>query len=214
MIYSYNEDYVDEVMENIGCMMEHAVYDLAYAPEEFYSLFVSSEISEEVANGNPKYTVGMSGIELAREVLFECTGRRENKVPTYHIEKSAEYWTGWILAYYQWKKCLSFERINTAIPFHEVMKTYPTLHEADIEKAVDVFDEKYKAYKSATITELARIRKLRGLSQKELSERSGVALRMIQLYEQRQNDISKAQVDTVMRLSRTLSVRIEKILDI
>lgn len=31
--------------------------------------------------------------------------------PDYPVDRSEEYWTGWALAYYQWKTGLSFEEI-------------------------------------------------------------------------------------------------------
>ena len=46
-----------------------------------------------------------------------------------------------------------------------------------------------------------------------LSFTSGVSLRMVQLYEQRQNDISKAQAAVVLSLARALGCNIEDILD-
>ncbi len=64
MIQDYGEDYIDSVMENLGDMMEYATYDLSYEPEVFYRLFLASGLDREIERGNPKYTVGMSGVEL------------------------------------------------------------------------------------------------------------------------------------------------------
>lgn len=49
--------------------------------------------------------------------------------------------------------------------------------------------------------------------QQQLSEASGVTLRMIQLYEQRQNDINKARVDVVVSLAHALGCEVEDILE-
>ncbi|MCC2168494.1 MAG: helix-turn-helix domain-containing protein [Gallintestinimicrobium sp.] len=57
------------------------------------------------------------------------------------------------------------------------------------------------------------IRKARGFTQQQLSDASGVTLRMIQLYEQRQNDISKAQVNVVISLANALGCRVEDLLE-
>ena len=43
--------------------------------------------------------------------------------------------------------------------------------------------------------------------------RSGVTLRMIQLYEQKQNDISKAQVTVVVNLAKALGCEIEDLIE-
>ena len=53
-------------------------------------------------------------------------------------------------------------------------------------------------------TPLARIRANRGMTQQELATASGVSLRMIQLYEQRRNDLSKASVSVVLALAHVL----------
>jgi len=42
---------------------------------------------------------------------------------------------------------------------------------------------------------------------------SGVSLRMIQFYEQKQNDINKAQVTVVLSLARTLGCDVEDLLE-
>jgi len=54
------------------------------------------------------------------------------------------------------------------------------------------------------VTRLAQIRKLAGLSQAELSARSGVNIRNIQQYEQGVNDIGKAGYAQVSSLSSVL----------
>ena len=62
-------------------------------------------------------------------------------------------------------------------------------------------------------TNLKRIRRYRGISQRQLAQSAGVALRMVQLYEQRQNDINKAQAKTVADLARALGCRTEDVLE-
>ena len=53
-----------------------------------------------------------------------------------------------------------------------------------------------------------------GLSQKELSERSGVPVKCIGNYEQLRRDINHAQVNIVYRLACALNCSIEDILEI
>ena len=50
-------------------------------------------------------------------------------------------------------------------------------------------------------------------SQRELAYRSGVGLRSIQMYEQRQKDINKAQAQTLLRLSRVLYCSMEDLME-
>ena len=62
-------------------------------------------------------------------------------------------------------------------------------------------------------TNLKRIRMSKGYSQKRLAEQSGVSLRSIQMYEQRQKDINKAQSDSLFRLSKVLGCTMEDLLE-
>ena len=88
---------------------------------------------------------------------------------------------------------------------------YSTLHEASEDKCVDSFNRmiRLKSYS----TKLQQIRKDAGYSQKELAEKSGVNIRMIQQYESRVKDINKAAVITVMSLSKVLGCQIEDLME-
>lgn len=52
-----------------------------------------------------------------------------------------------------------------------------------------------------------------GLSRSQLVKASGVGVRSIQLYEQRQKDINKAQGIALYRLSRALRCTMEQLLE-
>ncbi len=62
-------------------------------------------------------------------------------------------------------------------------------------------------------TNLKRIRKSHGYSQRDLAEKSGVSLRSIQMYEQRNKDINKANADALFRLAKTLGCQMEDLLE-
>ena len=62
-------------------------------------------------------------------------------------------------------------------------------------------------------TNLKRIRTAKGYSQKQLADLSGVGLRSIQMYEQRQKDINKAQSDSLFRLAKVLGCTMEDLLE-
>ena len=152
-------------------------------------------------------------MELA-ELVLETTGPcgECRKVPVHVEEKGREYWSGWILAYYQWITGKRFEDIfENGLPLSQIMSMY-ILHEADVSKFVDVADGVIERNKREKQTPLQKIRKARGFTQQELSEASGVSLRMIQLYEQKQNDISKAQVGQVVSLARALGCDVEDLI--
>lgn len=87
------------------------------------------------------------------------------------------------------------------------------LHEADERKFVEEANTFISRNQKNSKAKLAKIRKARGFTQAELAETAGITLRMVQLYEQRRNDINKAQVDTVLALSKALGCGIEDILE-
>ena len=63
------------------------------------------------------------------------------------------------------------------------------------------------------MTNLQRIRKERGLSQRKLAELSGVNLRMIQKYESEEKDINHARAITVSWLAGALKCEINVLLE-
>lgn len=85
-----------------------------------------------------------------------------------------------------------FEDIGSYLPMSEICKLYPTLHEASEEKFIDVANSILK--RKNLPTKLQTVRKAIGLSQKELSEKSGVTLRMIQQYEHNSSILSLLRI--------------------
>ena len=153
----------------------------------------------------------MSGVELAYEVLDASQIVYERRKPCYSADRSEEYWTGWALAYYQWETSLTFREIEKYIPITEVCSLYSPYHEMDIRQFSDKMNELYR--KARKGTSLKILRKYAGMSQRELSELSGVPLRTIQQYEQQQKNINKAQVEYLVRLSQTLCCEITDLLE-
>lgn len=213
MTTAYNELYLNDAMNNLGDMVDFAVRDLGYDPDEFFGWFISSGIASKFEKGNPKYITGMSGFELAEAVLRETNVSYEIREPSHIDFKGREYWAGWILAYYQWKTNKRFEDIvKDGLTLSTVFSMY-ILHEADESKFVESANEIINRNKENKKSNLHNIRKARGFTQQELSNASGVSLRMIQLYEQKQNDISKAQVNVVINLAKVLGCEIEDLID-
>ena len=93
----------------------------------------------------------------------------------------------------------------------EIYKLYPTLHEASEEKFIDVANSILE--RKNLPTKLQTVRKAVGLTQKELSEKSGVTLRMIQQYEQRAKVINKATASNLFALAQVLGCKAEDLLE-
>jgi DNA-binding Xre family transcriptional regulator len=215
MMRAYEETYLDDAINNLGDMFDYAVNDCGFSIEDFFNSFVVSGVAAAFERGNPKYVAGLSGPELASEVIYRTRGTRPDKPPADNSDKSPEYWAGWMLAYYQWYTSRSFSEMQkNGLNMPLVLSLYPTLHEADVSKFVDVANRIIEKHRSAGISNLQRIRKAVGMTQKKLAAQSGVALRMIQLYEQRKQDICKAQAISIARMARALGCNAEDLLEI
>lgn len=209
---AYNEMYLDDAMENMGEMLDYAVNVCNMDIEDFWKLFLSSGLAEEFGKGSPKVVSGTSGTEMVYQV-FDKAGMPEEDFPI-QIEyaRSREYWSGWILAYYQWLSGKSFKDIHTAMDMREIQRLYPTLHEASEDKFVEVADRIIE--ENTKSTKLQILRKNSGYSQSELAQRSGVNKRMIQQYEIGAKDINKAAAGTLLALARVLGCEIDDLLDL
>lgn len=210
---AYSQFYLDDSMRNLAGMFDYAIRGLNYVPDEFFSLFIDSGIASLYEHGNPRYVSGLSGIELCQNVLIK-TGRDFTFAEIDNSFDGPEYWCGWVLSYYQWYSSFRFKDLQEygLLP-SEILKRY-ILHEADISKFVEVANSIIKRNQKNKPTRLQIIRKERSMTQKELSDLSGVSLRMIQLYEQRQNDINKAAGAVINRLAWVLNCNFYDIMEL
>lgn len=66
---AYDIIYLEEAMDNLGCAFDYAVNTLKIQGEEFLKYFINSKICRLFEKGHPSYVIGMSGIDLVRNVL-------------------------------------------------------------------------------------------------------------------------------------------------
>lgn len=208
---AYSKEYLEQTMENLGEAMDFAVNSLQLSLDQFMSFFIASHVAEFFQQGNPKF-INMSGTELVLEVLMKCGNGTvfSGTKPTDDYERSSEYWTGWVLAYYQWYSGKTFEYIQKYLPASEINNMYHPLHEAPEQKFLESAD-KIIASRDVKST-LQELRKKSGLTQKDLSEKSGVNIRTIQQYENLSKDIHKAAGNILLALAKTLNCRIEDLI--
>lgn len=211
MIHAYDKLYLEKARIALGRMLDFAVYDLGYDISEFFDIFLTSGVAEDFGNGEFTLLAGKSGVELAYKVLEHTGQESKPATPRYTAGRSEEYWAGWALSYYQWETALSFAEIVRYISIREIQALYSPYHEMDIRQFVDKMNELYRTAKPESNLKLRRQQV--GLSQKELSELSGVPLRTIQQYEQRQKSINKAQAEYLLRLSQTLCCNAEDLIE-
>ena len=211
-MHAYLYDYLPTAQRIMGDMLDFAVNTCEQDIEKFYGLFLMSDVSLQFQNGNPTYIAGKTGCELAKEVIAESGMRPLTNEDEMYLDKSPEYWAGWALAYYQWYTCRPFIKINKAVPIRNVIDMYDVYHEMDIMHFVDAVNAYWNVCYDET--NLKRNRKLAGLSQRELAELSGVSIRQLQLFEQRQRDINRTKAIDVVKLGRVLGCRVEDLLQI
>ena len=93
------------------------------------------------------------------------------------------------------------------MPFSKLVCMYYPYHEADEQKTVEIIAKLF-----SPVSQLKTIRQKRKLTQEQLAEISGVNLRSIRSYEQGDNDIGKAQAETLQMLAKALDCTIEELL--
>ena len=208
---AYPETYLYDAMQTLAHAMQCAEEELSLSMDNFLHMFVVSGIASQFEKGNPKYVAGKSGRELAFNVYYKIHGTNPD-LPSIYVcnSPSPAYWVGWVLCYYQWQTGKSFKNIQSIISMEELKKKYHPLHEADERKVVDLINTKIQ--KDNTVNRLKEYRNRLGISQAELSRRSGVHIRSIQQYEIGAKDIKKASVTTVIALSKALSCDTEDLL--
>ena len=211
MTHAYQEIYLSNAQATLGDAFDYAVNVCGISGSNFVKMFIASSISKRMEHGEPAYLSGKSGIEIVKEVLTETTGKDPLVEPQETFGRSREYWIGWAVAYYQWYSGRKYGDIFKAISFDDLQNMYYTLHEADITKFVDIAEQLMK--KCFVETNLKRFRMVYGCTQAELSERSAVSLRSIQMYEQRNKDINKASAASVYSMAKVLGCSVEDLLE-
>lgn len=211
MIRAYQEIYLSNAQAALGDAFDYAVNICNINGADFVKLFTVSTVSKHMEKGEPTYLSGKSGIEIVLDVILETTGKQLDAIHMERMERSREYWIGWTVAYYQWYSDRKYSEIFQVLSFENMQNLYPSLHEADISKFVEIADRLMKEH--FVDTNLKRIRTTYGCTQAELSRRSGVGLRSIQMYEQRNKDINRASVESIYRLSKVLGCSIEDLIE-
>lgn len=211
MTRAYSESYLSDAKDRLSQFFDYLINDCGMKADWVASIFLSSGYAEQFERGNPAILAGMSGIELARVVVEATYKKKKLPEPRYSEGLSPEYWAGWALAEYQWYSGKRFRDIFEHVKLSEIIPMYSVYHEMDVSKFIETMDERC----STELPEcrLKKLRESRGLSQAELAKISGVSLRSIQMYEQRVNDIDKAQAQTIYKLSRVIGCSMEDLLE-
>lgn len=207
---AYSEHYLERAQRSLATMFDYAVWDLGLDIDRYADLFVVSGYADRFGAGDPSVVSARSGVELARMVI-EKTGADVKIAPVRPTEnRSREYWTGWALAYYQWKSAHRLRDILAGVPASHVRALYSPYHEMSLQQFCDRMDALYAAANPEP--RLKVLRQHAGLSQAELAERAGVSIRTLQHYEQGSKDLRRAAGETLLAFARTLGTTVEALI--
>lgn len=142
MKYAYDEFYLNDVQKNLGFFFQGVLRLLRQTPEQAQSLFLESEIPYQIEIGNPNFLCGKSGIEF---LMLACKSAVTDKTIAEAQDEffypQAEYWSGNILATYQWQTGFTFQRILEKFPLARILDHYQLMHEADFSKMTALMDD-------------------------------------------------------------------------
>ena len=231
MMRAYDEACMPIACDGLGRMLDYSVYSLHIDADSMMKLFIASGTASLFARGDMRTIAGGSGIELAYSVLEKSALPFERVPPRHTVSFSNEYWCGHALAYAQWATGLCFEEIMMRCPASvliagcakerlALLESLPVdIGDADKAAALKRFGDEFACRTAERVlsgessggqdapesTRLKALRIKNGLSQSALAKASGVPVRTIQQYEQRQKDINKAHFEYIIRLAAALN---------
>lgn len=211
MIHAYDELYLENSKRKLGIILEEAVLTYHFNLVDFYGLFLSSGIADAFGKGDTRFLSGMSG----HEILYNVFERMDIPYEIYEqngsIGKSPFYWAGSVTAHYQWQRNMSYRELDSLVPIDEILEMYHPFHEMDISSFIKEIDKKILNRRPDTVLSIKR--KALGISQSELSLLSGIPVRTIQQYEQRQKNINMARAEYLVKLAAVFSCSVEELLE-
>ena len=205
--------YDEDIRMQLAGLFDIAVNTLGISGQRTADLFVASGLAEEFERQNPRYIVGKSPAELAY-LLVKANGAPISASDIMQATVnplSLDYWTGYMLAYFQLNSGWLYNRIFERMGYADLREMYHWCK--------DLSEEEYAQEVRRELTTHARpsrlqtFRKNLGFTQSELAAKVGVSARAIQQYEQSAKNINKAAAETVFRLSRVLHVGMEDLLE-
>ncbi len=208
--HAYQEMYVSSIRRKIATAFDCAINEIGINCNDFLKYFSSSRVAKYIENGDIFFVLGKSGIEIALDIL-SCYKDDIKIKQINNYNRTIDFWIGYAISYYQWHSNRSFKDIFYVLNYHTLEELYYKYHEVDINKFVEEIDVVLNDYYKET--NLKRIRNIYGISQKELAIKSNVSLRSIQMYEQKNKDINKANAINLYMLSKALGCQMEDLLE-
>lgn len=235
---SYSDVITDKAAETMAHMLDFAVHDLRQDPSAFFELFLSSGLADMFGRGDIRLITSTSGVELAYRVLRECGLNIDRVSYRYTAGRSREYWAGMALAKYQAGSGIPYRDIVSAVSIQDIIAMCDRYRDEEIRSITDSLswmealripdhmseehyrefrqhmDDAVRAARTGSDTRLKAIRLKSGYSQSGLARASGVPVRTIQQYEQRQKDINKASFESIIKLAAALSCEPQDLIEL
>lgn len=202
MVYAYEEKHLTTIAEIVGDIFRKATCIEDFEIDRFAQEFAKSEVAHAIEYGDLDYLIS----EEIEDDIASLICSEPNKEYCEDIN-SREYWVGYILVFIQRAVRRNFKEIFALYLCSRLLKDYDTYGDMDPIEMV----KKIKQYISMG-NKLKQFREKKKMTQQELSSNSNVTVKNIKAYEDGTVDISKAQGDTLFRLSRALGCTIEELL--
>ncbi len=202
MVYAYEEKHLTTIAEIVGDIFRKATCIEDFEIDRFAQEFAKSEVAHAIEYGDLDYIIS----EEIEDDIASLIGSESNKEYCEDVN-SREYWVGYILVFIQRAVRRSFKEIFALYLCSRLLKDYDTYGDMGPIEMV----KKIKQYISMG-NKLKQFREKKKMTQQELSNTSNVTVKNIKAYEDGTVDISKAQGDTLFRLSRALGCTIEELL--
>lgn len=140
---AYPSESLNHIMHEAGVLFELAgnIRNDYSDIEVFTNHFVKSEVANGIEIQHPHYIEGSTGSEWYIEMLrmdnihFEIDDFR----PVRYLPLNM-YWCGWVIAYYQWLRNITFRMILPSGMITDLLQIYELYHEMDISHTVEFLD--------------------------------------------------------------------------
>lgn len=204
MVYAYEEKFITPIAEILGEIFQKAACIEGFEINKFAQKFAKSEIAHAIEYGNVEYLMSE---KIGEDITNLICSESEFDIEDVNKSNVQEYWVGYILVYIQRAVRRSFKEIFALYSCNRLLTDYDVYNEMNPLEIV----KKIKQYISVG-NKLKQFRERGKMNQLELSNKSNVTVKNIKAYEDGTVDISKAQGDTLFRLSRALGCTIEELL--
>ena len=204
--------YLKDAMRVLGEAVDYAVNDCGVPVAPFLDMLVATEVGECFRMLDPRVVSGLSGVELAGEILSKSGMGEGGPEPAMKTKASPEYRIGRALACYVVGMGCGLRELLRIVTAEDLLKLCAKIPEGEEGEWITGI-ERIVRRRSGT-SRLQTQRKISGLSQRKLAELSGVNLRTLQQYEIKTKDLSKASVSSVKALADVLGCRVEDILEL